>query len=357
MGWGKSCRVGGRVCWADSPQTWCSLSCRSAQRSLGLHALTLKPPPCPVPPPYACAARCYSPLSGRRCSTPTTSSAARQAQPLHAVQHAWCARLHDQPATEAYCLQLRMAAEVRPAWLCLAPCRRAWSQQQPCWERCGSRGVGPATFVAALPVALPVALPCHQRQLSSNAPTRHTLSPLVLFQLGLSVKDMFNFCMAPASAADLRLSAALLQFATKYRCGALRVQAPDAEGWNWLAGGSAAACSECCEMQQAASAQLAAPCSLPPDAASFLPAARAYPWRWTSLCPTGCQPALRSCGTWRRHTRWGQQQHRAGAAGGASKCHAPASPVLERCEPLGMPTQATRFVLAAAMCLAPCSLQ
>ena len=36
-------------------------------------------------------------------------------------------------------------------------------------------------------------------------------------QLPLSVKDMFNFCMAPANATDLRLGAALLQFATKYR--------------------------------------------------------------------------------------------------------------------------------------------
>ena len=103
------------------------------------------------------------------------------------------------------------------------------------------------------------------------------LSPLLFFQLGLSVKDMFNFCMSPASAADLRLSAALLQFATKYRCGALCVRAPDGEGWHWLAGGSAAACSTCCDVQQAASAQLAAPCSLPPPAASFLPAARACP--------------------------------------------------------------------------------
>lgn len=44
-----------------------------------------------------------------------------------------------------------------------------------------------------------------------------------LVQLGLSVKDMFNFCMAPASASDLRLSAALLQFATKFR-------------WVWVCG-------------------------------------------------------------------------------------------------------------------------
>ena len=34
------------------------------------------------------------------------------------------------------------------------------------------------------------------------------------------MKDMFNFCMAPANATDLRLGAALLQFATKYRWGA-----------------------------------------------------------------------------------------------------------------------------------------
>ena len=45
-------------------------------------------------------------------------------------------------------------------------------------------------------------------------------------QLGLSVKDMFNFCMAPASASDLRLSAALLQFATKYRWGVGAVEMP-----------------------------------------------------------------------------------------------------------------------------------
>lgn len=46
-------------------------------------------------------------------------------------------------------------------------------------------------------------------------------------QLGLSVKDMFSFCMAPASASDLRLAAALLHFATKYRCAAVL------PGWWW----------------------------------------------------------------------------------------------------------------------------
>lgn len=41
----------------------------------------------------------------------------------------------------------------------------------------------------------------------------------LLGELGLSVKDMFSFCMAPASASDLRLAAALLHFATKYSKG------------------------------------------------------------------------------------------------------------------------------------------
>ncbi|PRW56167.1 ATP-dependent RNA helicase mitochondrial [Chlorella sorokiniana] len=52
----------------------------------------------------------------------------------------------------------------------------------------------------------------------------------MLGELGLSVKDMFNFCMAPASAYDLRLSAALLQFATKYSKGqpvTLDISVPD----------------------------------------------------------------------------------------------------------------------------------
>ncbi|KAI7846490.1 hypothetical protein COHA_000025 [Chlorella ohadii] len=52
----------------------------------------------------------------------------------------------------------------------------------------------------------------------------------MLGELGLSVKDMFNFCMAPASASDLRLSAALLQFATKYSKGqpvTLDISVPD----------------------------------------------------------------------------------------------------------------------------------
>ena len=39
----------------------------------------------------------------------------------------------------------------------------------------------------------------------------------LLGALPLSIKDMFSFCMAPASASDPRLAAALLQFATKYR--------------------------------------------------------------------------------------------------------------------------------------------
>lgn len=50
-------------------------------------------------------------------------------------------------------------------------------------------------------------------------------------QLGLSIKDMFSFCMAPASASDLRIGAALLNFATKYRCEGER----GAE-WGWLRG-------------------------------------------------------------------------------------------------------------------------
>ncbi|KAL4457773.1 hypothetical protein ABPG75_012638 [Micractinium tetrahymenae] len=41
----------------------------------------------------------------------------------------------------------------------------------------------------------------------------------LLGKLPLSVKDMFTFCMAPASATDLRLGAALLHFATKYSKG------------------------------------------------------------------------------------------------------------------------------------------
>lgn len=49
----------------------------------------------------------------------------------------------------------------------------------------------------------------------------HPTPPLPpTLQLPLSVKDMFTFCMAPASATDLRLGAALLHFATKYRRGA-----------------------------------------------------------------------------------------------------------------------------------------
>ena len=41
-------------------------------------------------------------------------------------------------------------------------------------------------------------------------------------QLELSIRDMFSFCMAPASATDPKLGAALLHFATKYRWGLLR---------------------------------------------------------------------------------------------------------------------------------------
>ncbi|KAL4858025.1 DExH-box ATP-dependent RNA helicase DExH18 [Chlorella vulgaris] len=41
----------------------------------------------------------------------------------------------------------------------------------------------------------------------------------LLGELGLSIKDMFSFCMAPASASDLRIGAALLNFATKYSKG------------------------------------------------------------------------------------------------------------------------------------------
>ncbi len=55
----------------------------------------------------------------------------------------------------------------------------------------------------------------HSHGIKHRVPQPHPSS----VQLGLSVKDMFNFCMAPASASDLRLSAALLQFATKYRWG------------------------------------------------------------------------------------------------------------------------------------------
>ncbi|KAL4443033.1 hypothetical protein ABPG77_008524 [Micractinium sp. CCAP 211/92] len=52
----------------------------------------------------------------------------------------------------------------------------------------------------------------------------------LLGKLPLSVKDMFTFCMAPASATDLRLGAALLHFATKYSKGLpvpLDISVPD----------------------------------------------------------------------------------------------------------------------------------
>ena len=36
---------------------------------------------------------------------------------------------------------------------------------------------------------------------------------------GLSIKDMYSFCMAPASSTDLRIQAAMLQFASRYARG------------------------------------------------------------------------------------------------------------------------------------------
>ncbi len=37
----------------------------------------------------------------------------------------------------------------------------------------------------------------------------------------LSLKDRYDFCMAPANASDPRMAAALLQFATRYAANAM----------------------------------------------------------------------------------------------------------------------------------------
>ena len=112
-------------------------------------------------------------------------------------------------------------------------------------ERCGGSraaraGVAPRwrgspvaahRCVAAAPAALPHGPPPH-----THTTHAHPSSPLCAtrpLQLNLSVKDMFSFCMAPASASDLRLAAALLQFATKFRWGG---RAGRGAGTGWGAG-------------------------------------------------------------------------------------------------------------------------